>query len=705
MAGSQHPSPIDRRFEEAAVDLAERGYFVLPCRPRGKEPLTPHGFHDATRDERTIRQWWDRWPDANIGIACGPSGIAVLDIDSKHGADPREVIPDLGLDDLPTVLTGEAPERSDEYPNSLPGVRGAHVLFRSNLPTGKTIIPGVEIRGAGAYVLAPPSVHPSGVPYEGEYLPVGGLRDAIHVGLDLIAAPASTSTKAPDDDEPIEQGDRHDALLAWARSRYTAKGVLGQAALDGMRGHNARCCQPPLPDDEVERLWRHLEQTRIAESERAKAAAEVEPPATGALLQAVVDFVARFVVLPSPACARAVALFVLHTWAFEAAHATPYLVVESPEKKSGKTRLLEVLDLICRDAYRVSSITAAGLFQTIGQDKPTLLIDEADAVFAGNAERNEDLRGVLNAGNAPGSKVIRGGKDGKPVHYAVYCPKVIAGIATGKLPDTIRDRAIVIPIDRKLRSERVERLRRRRLQDEIDALRAQLGAWAQRHRDRLVEYDLPEPVEAIDDRLEEAWEPLLAIADLAGGEWPEGARAAATDLAGDGEHEATHSLRLLLAMRDAFGGSDVIATADALTSIKADEQLPFASWNDGTGMTPYQLGKLLGRYRIHPDKVWLPHRQKSLQGYRREWFFEAWERYGGANSGKSGRTAPQSQIPGIEVRKDEAAPSGLEEAENPHGARDLPDLPENGRHTWTDDDFERLAADYGSGLNAEDGEA
>lgn len=156
----------DRRFESAAVALAEAGYFVFPCKPRGKEPLTKSGWKDATRDERLILQWWDRWPTANIGVACGPSGIAVLDIDAKAGADPREVIADLGLSDFPTVWTGEAPARSPEFPDSLEGVRGAHVYFRSNLPTSKTALPGVEIRGDGGYVLAPPSVHPSGVPYE-----------------------------------------------------------------------------------------------------------------------------------------------------------------------------------------------------------------------------------------------------------------------------------------------------------------------------------------------------------------------------------------------------------------------------------------------------------------------------------------------------------------------------------------------------------
>jgi len=260
----------DRRFERAALEYAARGYHVFPCKARGKEPLTPNGWHDATRDERTILQWWDRWPDANIGVACGPSGIGVADMDSKAGADPRELLP--AFDGYPVVWTGEAPEPSPEYPNSLPDVRGAHVYFRAQLATCKTKLAGVEIRGAGAYVIAPPSVHPSGVPYEGDVPAVADLPEAPAGLADFLIASSPASAPVPEDDERLAQGNRHEGLLAWARSRLTARGILGPVALDAMRGHNARVCVPPLEDAEVVRLWKHLEGSKIAASERAKAA-------------------------------------------------------------------------------------------------------------------------------------------------------------------------------------------------------------------------------------------------------------------------------------------------------------------------------------------------------------------------------------------------------------------------------------------------
>ena len=130
------------------------------------------------------------------------------------------------------------------------------------------------------------------------------------------------------------------------------------------------------------------------------------PPDTGPLLDELVDFMGRFVVLPSMAARRALALFVLHTWAFDSAYATPYIVVESPEKQSRQDEAAGGPGPgvpVAAEGSRASA--AAALFQVIEASKPTLLIDEADAIFGGNHEHHEALRGVLNAGNMPGSPV------------------------------------------------------------------------------------------------------------------------------------------------------------------------------------------------------------------------------------------------------------------------------------------------------------
>src|SRR5262249_51038863 len=94
----------------------------------------------------------------------------------------------------------------------------------------------------------------------------------------------------------------------------------------------------------------------------------------------------------------AVALWCLHTHAFDAADATPYLHIHSAEKRSGKTRLLELSELIVANPWMTGSVTTAVLMRKIERDAPTLLLDETDATFKGDKERAEALRGILNSG-------------------------------------------------------------------------------------------------------------------------------------------------------------------------------------------------------------------------------------------------------------------------------------------------------------------
>ena len=116
-------------------------------------------------------------------------------------------------------------------------------------------------------------------------------------------------------------------------------------------------------------------------------------------LDDVVAFLRRYVVM-TPAQADATALFVAHTHAIEAADATPYLAVTSAEKRSGKTRLIEVLELLVRSPIQTMNISDAALFRAIDQLSPTLLFDEVDAIF--KARDREDLRAMLNAGHRRG---------------------------------------------------------------------------------------------------------------------------------------------------------------------------------------------------------------------------------------------------------------------------------------------------------------
>ena len=166
------------------------------------------------------------------------------------------------------------------------------------------------------------------------------------------------------------------------------------------------------------------------------------PETTADLLDKVESFVRRYVVL-TDAQATTVALWAAHTHALDAFNCTPYLSVTSADKQSGKTRLLEVLDLLVAKPWFTGRATAAVLVRKIDKEQPTLLLDESDAAFRGEKEYAETLRGLLNTGfkrNGRYSMCVGQGAAISYKDFSTFCPKAIAGI--GKLPDTVADRSI-----------------------------------------------------------------------------------------------------------------------------------------------------------------------------------------------------------------------------------------------------------------------
>jgi Protein of unknown function (DUF3631)/Domain of unknown function (DUF3854) len=459
----------------------------------------------------------------------------------------------------------------------------------------------------------------------------------------------------------------------------------------------------------MEDLWRHVEDVVRPPPEPRE---QRRPPLpTAKLLAALERLLRRYVVFPDEHGPAALALFALHTWAIDAFDVTPYVYVTSAAKRSGKTRLEEVLELTCRSPLRAASITEAAIFQAVEALAPTLLIDEVDAIFSSKSERADALRGVLNAGHRRGSQVVRGTQDGAPVTFETFCPKVLAGIDAGRLPDTIRDRAIVVRLERKKREERVERFRVRDIADRLDELRGRLEDWAAADQEPLAGYRC-EPLPAISERLEEAWEPLLAIAELAGGDWPERARAAALALANDAEDAGEdHGQLLLEALQRTFRGREVAFTADICAELNSDDELPFGAYRRGEGIDGRRLARMLKSYEIKPRTI--EYAGENAKGYRREWFAEAWERYvrahGAADDAseasvrqvgpENGSAEPETDLTGSEgpsVRY----PSGRNPATQsqnggePDGLTDLTDeLPPSARAhglEWT----EEAAADF-----------
>lgn len=395
-----------------------------------------------------------------------------------------------------------------------------------------------------------------------------------------------------------------------------------------------------LDDDQVDGHHHHQVDAAVEAALAELAAAEcpwpVVPEAGWNVLEVVSDFLARFVVFPSSAARDAAALWVLHTYAIAAAESTPRLALLSAEKRSGKSRLLELLELLVARPMMTASISAAALFRQVEAVSPTLLMDEADTYFGKAKDDHEDLRGMLNAGHRRGALAYRcaGPKMAEVKAYSAYCAVALAGI--GELPSTIADRAITIRMKRRRPDEQVERFRRRKVKPEAERLAARVEAWADANIDALTIAE-PELPDALDDRAADGWEPLLAIADAADGEWPARARRAALVLSGDrAPEDDTAGVRLLSDCRAVFGDADRLSSADLAGRLAALEEAPWGAWY-GHPLDTRGLAKLLRRFDVRPKQLRVG--EEKVRGYDRVDLEDVWGRY------LSGPKVPDSPVP------------------------------------------------------------
>lgn len=358
-------------------------------------------------------------------------------------------------------------------------------------------------------------------------------------------------------------------------------------------------------------------------------------PSLGEVLDEVAAFLKRFVRFQNEHQAVAVALWVSHTHAFDAADTTPYLSITSPEKRSGKTRLLEVLEVLVRRPWLAVQPSEAVLFRKVERDCPALLLDEVDSIFRNPPPPQcEPLRALLNAGHRQGVKVSRcvgKGAEIELAEFSVFCPKALAGL--GDLPPTVADRSIPIRLARRAPGEKVEPFRYREAREEGRPLGEALAGWSRGAVARLREAR-PQVPAGVNDRASEGWEPLLAIADEAGGEWPQKARGAALALHREGGADSeSDGVLLLAAIQEIFqsNGVDRIATADLLAALVEREVGPWGEWwsrqvqGGDTRGPAHRLAKLLKPYGISPKTVRVG--DATPRGYLREDFKDAFSRY------------------------------------------------------------------------------
>jgi Protein of unknown function (DUF3631) len=330
----------------------------------------------------------------------------------------------------------------------------------------------------------------------------------------------------------------------------------------------------------------------------------------------------HLVITPQQACI--VTLWIAHTYKFHEFQHTPRLAITAPEKQCGKSTLLNFLGELVSEPHKTDNITAASMFRRIeANPRVTFLIDEADTFLVENTE----MRNVINSGfERPGSvtRNIRRNSEWVPADFSTFCPVAIAGI--GSLPATIADRAIPISLKRRAHDEKVERLQRG--DPILKTLKEQLLAWGQ--STDLADHMNPDIPTALSDRQGDISIPLLAIADGAGGEWPQKAREAL--LAVFITHRANEDTAgigstLLADIRDIFAidGQDFLPSKTICKLLEEKEGRLWPDYDRGKPINPNHLARLLAPFEIRPTNK---RTEKGvLKGYWKSDFEDAWRRY------------------------------------------------------------------------------
>jgi len=373
---------------------------------------------------------------------------------------------------------------------------------------------------------------------------------------------------------------------------------------------------------------------------------DVEPwpdPVKGAeVLDAIAEAFKRYVVLPDGA-ADVCSLWCALAHVFEVFLCSPRLNVRSAEPECGKTTLRDVMGLFAPRPILTENLTVAVLFRLVNAQKPVLLADEYDAWM----RDNEEMRGLLNAGHRRGAKVYRCEGDGNEVRaFNAYAPAMLCGI--GSLPGTLHDRSIVIHLERKkddevccpFDSERTERERE---------LCRKLARWCIDKREHFAAVK-PKLPPGVFNRLADNWRPLLAIAEVAGGDWPKRSADACAKLTWR-DYEDAESIRILLLadIRKILTGEwplpaegegpipvERIFSKTIVAQLCTMAERPWPEARRGKPISEQWLAKQLANFRINPKTLRIG--EERAKGYEADQFSNAFARYL-PQSGDSGRDA------------------------------------------------------------------
>ncbi len=351
---------------------------------------------------------------------------------------------------------------------------------------------------------------------------------------------------------------------------------------------------------------------------------------TGGIVGEVAELIGRYVVMPDDA-QTVTAAWVVSAWMMDCWDRFPNLAVTSPEKRCGKTRLLQLLELVLPNARSVANVSPAAVYRLIEAERPSLLIDEAQSLVRRGSENTEVLRELLCSGIDRNAKVVRcGGANRDEIHeFSVYAAKVIALI--GEPDGVVADRCLPVRMRRMTGDDRAERYVSRVVEPVGRAVRDKVEAWAAGHKDRVqAVYDGLEPFDIENDRLAELLLPLMAVAEVDGGGHLDTIRGFADALDGqDAEAEkSSPGVKLLAALRELFavkrkGDGLFLSTSQLLIELKGRTEEPWLTFTRGQPITAEAMANLLKPYGISSVR----NEKQTARGYVLSDFRDAWNRY------------------------------------------------------------------------------
>ena len=328
----------------------------------------------------------------------------------------------------------------------------------------------------------------------------------------------------------------------------------------------------------------------------------------------------------------AVTLWVLHTWVIAAAEYTPYLYIHSAERRSGKSNLLDTLELLTPRPYKTSSASPAAIRRILMVEgyMPTLLLDEVDEMlFVKNREAISDYMTIFNSGYAKHGKALlvvpEGKRDYAVVSIATFAPKVLCGIDRHPLPDTLADRSIPIRMERSPYYLDYEKMSDHAIQGATESIRTRLEVWGN-SAPFFIDPDY-RPETELRGRAEDIWQPLFGVSDFIGGEWMDLARQSAMKLNADTITE-TVGVQLLAEMRRMFNesGADTLWTYEVCNALLEDDESPWQRLGrGGKPVEPLDIAIMLRPYGIKSKALRLMGLVR--RGFNRGMFEGAWRQY------------------------------------------------------------------------------